>query len=145
VRDGDLVRRLDVGQACYLYRGGVTFLQVKRLTGRQAEIGSGKGVRPPDGAAPAATAAYPEFPAPPQSPVTAGSFPTHPTQAPLAYPAARAAVAADGPPTAPLPVSGAAAVAWPGRPVAGPGTAGPGPALPDVGELLDEAFGERRG
>jgi len=29
--------------------------------------------------------------------------------------------------------------------VPGPGTAVPGPALPDVGELLDEAFGERRG
>jgi hypothetical protein len=92
VLDGDLVRRLDVGQACYVYRGGVTFLQVKRLTGRQAEIGSGTGVRSTDGAAPAATAAYPEFQAPPQSPVTV-----------------------------------------------------PGPALPDVGELLDEAFGERRG
>ena len=148
VLDGDLVRRLDVGQACYLYRGGVTFLQVKRLTGRQAEIGSGPGVRPPDSAAPAAAAAYPEFPAPPQSPVTADSFPTRPThasQAPLAYPATRAAAGADGPPTAPLPGSGAATAAWPGRPVAGPGTAVPGPALPDVGELLDEAFGERRG
>ncbi len=101
--DGDLVRRLDVGQACYVYRGGVTFLQVKRLTGRQAEIGSGMGVRSPDGAAPAATAGYPEFPArpefpPPESPVASVSL------VPLAY-----------------------------------------PALPDVSELLDEAFGERRG
>ena len=125
VLDGDLVRRLDVGQACYVYRGGVTFLQVKRLTGRQAEIGRGAGVRSPDGAAPAATAAYP---------------------------AARTAGGADGPPTAPLPVADAATAAWPGRPVPGPGTAVPGPgtavpgpALPDVGELLDEAFGERRG
>jgi len=139
VLDGDLVRRLDVGQACYVYRGGVTFLQVKRLTGRQAEIGRGAGVRSPDGAAPAATAAYP---------------------------AARTAGGADGPPTAPLPVADAATAAWPGRPLAGPGTAVPGPgtavpgpgtavpgpgtavpgpALPDVGELLDEAFGERRG
>ena len=71
VLDGDLVRRLDVGQACYVYRGGVTFLQVKRLTGRQAEIGSGLGVRSPDGAAPAAAAAYPEFPAPWQAGVGA--------------------------------------------------------------------------
>ena len=39
VLDGDLVRRLDVGQVCYVYRGGVTFLQIKRLTGRQAAIG----------------------------------------------------------------------------------------------------------
>jgi len=149
VLDGDLVRRLDVGQACYVYRGGVTFLQVKRLTGRQAEIGRGTGVRSPDGALPAATAAYPEFPAPPESPVTAVSLPAHsahPAQAPLAYPAARTAGGgADGPPTAPLPVAGAATAAWPGRPAPGPGTAVPGPALPDVGELLDEAFGERRG
>ena len=43
VLDGDLVRRLDVGQACYVYRGGVTFLQIKRLTGRQAEIGQWHG------------------------------------------------------------------------------------------------------
>ena len=42
VLDGDLVRRLDVGQVCYVYRGGVTFLQIKRLTGRQAAIGSGR-------------------------------------------------------------------------------------------------------
>ena len=41
VLDGDLVRRLDVGQVCYVYRGGVTFLQVKRLTGQQAAIGRG--------------------------------------------------------------------------------------------------------
>ena len=53
VLDGNLVRRLDVGQACYVYRGGVTFPPVKRLTGRQAEIGApgGMGVRSPDGAA----------------------------------------------------------------------------------------------
>jgi hypothetical protein len=30
-------------------------------------------------------------------------------------------------------------------PVAGPVMPLPGPALPDVGEFLDEAFGERRG
>jgi hypothetical protein len=38
VLDGDIVRRLDVGQAAYLYRGGVTYVQVKRLTGRQAAL-----------------------------------------------------------------------------------------------------------
>jgi hypothetical protein len=97
VLDGGLVRRLDVGQACYVYRGGVTFLQVKRLTGRQAEIGSGIGVRSPDGAAPVTAAAFPEFPAPSRSPA--------PSQPPV--------------PAMSL--------------------------VPDVGELLDEAFGERRG
>jgi hypothetical protein len=43
VLDGDLVRRLDVGQVAYVYRGGVTYLQIKRLTGRQAAIGGGSG------------------------------------------------------------------------------------------------------
>jgi hypothetical protein len=38
VLDGDIVRRLDVGQAAYVYRGGVTYVQVKRLTGRQAAL-----------------------------------------------------------------------------------------------------------
>jgi hypothetical protein len=140
VLDGDLVRRLDVGQACYVYRGGVTFLQVKRLTGRQAEIGSGIGVRSPDGAAPATAAAFPEFPAPSRSPVPAQS------PASLVPPAGRPADGgADGPPTAPLAVTGAPAAAWPGRTAPGPGMAVPGPALPDAGQLLDEAFGERRG
>ena len=40
------MRRLDVGQACYVYRGGVTFLQVKRLTGRQAAIAPAAGDAP---------------------------------------------------------------------------------------------------
>jgi hypothetical protein len=55
VLDGDLVRRLEVGQVCYVYRGGVTFLQIKRLTGRQAAIGRGPGpgAHAPGGAEPA--------------------------------------------------------------------------------------------
>jgi hypothetical protein len=97
VLDGDLVRRLDVGQVCYVYRGGATFLQVKRLTGQQAAIGQGQ-------------------------------------QA-----AARARVPAAGPVTIPYPVAGPG-----GR---RPGTAAPVPvpALPDASEVLDEAFGDRRG
>jgi hypothetical protein len=43
VLDGDLVRRLDVGQVAYIYRGGVTFLQIKRLTGKQAALAPGSG------------------------------------------------------------------------------------------------------
>jgi hypothetical protein len=124
VLDGDLVRRLDVGQACYVHCGGVTFLQVKRLTGRQAEIGSGVGVRAPGAGMPASAAA---------SPVSPASF--------AAWPASGGG---DGPPTAPLPVTGAAgagAAAGGAAAAVRPG----GPALPDVGEVLDEAFGERRG
>ena len=97
VLDGDLVRRLDVGQVCYVYRGGATFLQIKRLTGQQAAIGQGQ-------------------------------------QA-----AARARVQAAGPVTMPFPVAGAG-----GRP-AGAAAPVPVPALPDASEVLDEAFGERRG
>ena len=63
VLDGDLVRRLDVGQVCYVYRGGVTFLQIKRLTGQQAAIGPGlaawRPAAPGPGAAPVAHAPGP--------------------------------------------------------------------------------------
>ena len=38
VLDADIVRQLDVGQAAYVYRGGVTYVQVKRLTGQQAAL-----------------------------------------------------------------------------------------------------------
>jgi len=38
VLDADIVRQLEVGQAAYIYRGGVSYVQVKRLTGRQAAL-----------------------------------------------------------------------------------------------------------
>jgi len=38
VVDADLIRRLAVGQAAYIYRGGVTFVQVKRLVAGPAEL-----------------------------------------------------------------------------------------------------------
>jgi len=96
VLDGDLVRRLDVGQVCYVYRGGVTFLQIKRLTGRQAAIGRGLGA---------------------ETGVAQGVEPS----------------------TVPLPVVGAAAG---GSSVGGAAWPVPGPALADVSEVLDEAFGK---
>jgi hypothetical protein len=43
VLDPDIVRALDVGQAAYIYRGGVTFVQVKRLVAAPA------GLPPPSG------------------------------------------------------------------------------------------------
>jgi hypothetical protein len=91
VLDGDLVRRLDVGQVCYVYRGGVTFLQIKRLTGRQAAIGRGAGTAAPDDVTGTAGAADPAVIPDP----------------------ARAA----GATTMPLPVIGAAG---PGAPMPGP-------------------------
>jgi hypothetical protein len=92
VLDGDLVRRLDVGQVCYVYRGGVTFLQIKRLTGQQAAIARGRGADRPAGAE-APTVPFPVI----------------------------------------APTSGPASAPSPGR----------GSGLPDVGEVLDEAFGAR--
>ena len=114
--DGDLVRRLDVGQACYVYRGGVTFLQVKRLTGRQAEIGQrdGRALAGRRGAG------------------RGRGVPGVPGGAASARPGGAVTGAARrGRSTVPGPVRPAVPV--------------PGPALPDVSELLDEAFGERRG
>jgi hypothetical protein len=39
VADPDLIRGLDVGQAAYIFRGGVTFTQVKRLVAGPAALG----------------------------------------------------------------------------------------------------------
>jgi hypothetical protein len=38
VAEPALIRRLDVGQAAYIYRGGVTFVQVKRLVAAPAAL-----------------------------------------------------------------------------------------------------------
>jgi hypothetical protein len=40
IADPDLIRRLDVGQAAYIFRGGVTFTQVKRLVAGPAALGA---------------------------------------------------------------------------------------------------------
>jgi hypothetical protein len=133
VLDGDIVRRLEVGQVAYVYRGGVTFLQIKRLTGRQAAIGPGMGSIFAAGLAGRADAdtGWPD------------------------------GVGGSGePPTIPLPVIGAAPGAGAGftRAEGGPVLAGSSrppwgpvprsasgvPALPDVSEVLDDAFGVRR-
>ena len=57
VLDGDIVRRLEVGQVAYVYRGGVTFLQIKRLTGKQAALAPGSATIFPAGRAGGAGAA----------------------------------------------------------------------------------------
>jgi hypothetical protein len=135
VLDGDLVRRLEVGQVCYVYRNGVTFLQIKRLTGRQAAIGGGAAAGGaagadwvPGGAAAVAGAAFP------------GGLDG------LDGPGGTGGLGGEGP-TEPI-HAGAGSVSWT-VPVAGgrgrPGAPPPGPPLPDVSEVLDEAFGARRG
>jgi hypothetical protein len=91
VVDPALIRALDIGQAAYIYRGGVTYVQVKRLVAAPAAL-------PPPGIAAARPAAAP--------------------------------AAAQQPAAAPPP--------GPREPGA---TSRREPALPDVGALLDEAFG----
>ena len=125
VLDGDLVRRLEVGQVAYVFRGGVTFLQIKRLTGKQAAIGPGSpsiiatslAGRFGRGADWSAGAGTPRAGHPGED---SGRL---------------AGVGAAGePPTIPLPVIGASP-GWPASGIA---------PLADVGEVLDDAFGARR-
>jgi hypothetical protein len=107
VADPALIRSLDVGQTAYIYRGGVTYIQVKRLiggpaglAGRTAPAGARAGPRAHGRLAPA-------------SPADSG--------------------------LAPLPAAGRESGPPPSVPSA------PGRPLPDIGELLDEAFGSEAG
>ena len=96
VADPALIRRLAVGQAAYIYRGGVTFVQVKRLLAAPAALAEPPpaGHRAPHPAA--AAAGHQARPAraagpvgPPAVPVPAGAA------APAGQPAAAAPDAAD--------------------------------------------------
>jgi len=107
VVDPDLIRGLDVGQAAYIYRGGVTYIQVQRLV-----------------AGPAALAPLPVRAAPPPVPARVPPGPV-PASVPAPVPASV--------PPGPVPASG------PG-PAPPPPPPSP-PPLPDVSDLLDEAFG----
>jgi hypothetical protein len=63
VADPALIRRLDVGQAAYIYRGGVTFVQVKRLIAAPAALaGAPVADRAPTPVAEVAHAAPPRTP-----------------------------------------------------------------------------------
>ncbi len=131
VLDGDLVRRFEVGQVAYVYRGGVTYLQIKRLTGKQAAIGRGLTVPVGGDAAAGRVAGDGQH-------LTLPAFADR-TAGPVPWPGSAA-----GPVS--LPVPGPAA----GSPVSGPPwvpaarpAAAAGSALPDVSEVLDEAFGAR--
>jgi hypothetical protein len=55
VADPAIIRSLDVGQAAYIYRGGVTFVQVKRLVAAPAALAR----EPPVGRTPATRPAAP--------------------------------------------------------------------------------------
>jgi len=58
VADPAIIRSLDVGQAAYIHRGGVTFVQVKRLVAAPAALA--REPAPGPGPAPEAAAAHPE-------------------------------------------------------------------------------------
>jgi hypothetical protein len=75
VVDPDLIRSLEVGQAGYIYRGGVTYVQVKRLVTAPAAL-------PAPSQAPTAAPATPAAPA-------ARSRPAAPAPAPAPLPDAR--------------------------------------------------------
>jgi hypothetical protein len=59
VADPAIIRRLDTGQAAYIYRGGVTFVQIKRLVAAPAALAGERvtagdtGARPPAASHPA--------------------------------------------------------------------------------------------
>jgi len=113
VVDAALIRGLDVGQAAYIYRGGVTYVQVKRLVAAPAAVGG----RPVPAAAGRAAGSRPGAEDRAAGEVAAGTSAT----------GARADAAA-----------GAAAGSPAGSAAAGLGAAG---ALPDVSPVLDAAFG----
>jgi hypothetical protein len=75
VADPDLIRSLDVGQAAYIFRGGVTFTQVKRLVAGPAALGGapirGAGA-PTHPVASSPAEHYPEVAMVPAQPVTGG-------------------------------------------------------------------------
>jgi hypothetical protein len=68
VVDPDLIRALDVGQAAYIYRGGVTYVQVKRLVTAPAALPPAT-AGPAPRAVPAVARAAPPEPGPPREPL----------------------------------------------------------------------------
>jgi hypothetical protein len=121
VADPALIRALAVGQAAYLYHGGVTFIQVSRLT-----------------AAPAALTA---------APAGAGRLQSPATPAGAAVPAAAPSAPATTPTAPPSSGRASAAVAQADPALAGQNPDGGGPFDPaspgprTVADLLDAAFG----
>ena len=150
VLDGDIVRRLDVGQVAYIYRGGVTFLQIKRLTGRQPTIAARLGARGPRAAAGHPTLAGPELASAAGNGTGRGTATGEPPTMPLIMPSMPSAMPSTMPSAMPSTMSAAGGWSNPGQaPAPGrwPGASPwpvPVPRPPDAGEVLDEAFGERR-
>jgi hypothetical protein len=125
VADPSLIRRLGIGQAAYIYRGGVTFVQVKRLVAGPAALAGPTALAAPDRAV---AEAEPEA----RAGATAG----------LAAAQEAGQVAAQEGRVAPageaLAPGGAARAGTGGGAEA---TLGAQDRLPDASALLDEAFG----
>jgi hypothetical protein len=136
VLDGDIVRRLEVGQVAYVYRGGVTFLQIKRLTGKQAAIGPGSASIIAGGVAGGAGQGAGRLAGVGASAAGRAGRAGRDSEWP-------AGVGTAGePPTIPLPLIGAAP--GPGAGFTAAERVAGVRALPDVSEVLDDAFGARR-
>ena len=77
VVDPELIRGLDVGQAAYIYRGGVTYVQVKRLVAGPAELaGPASGATAATGARSGEQADVPPAGGPPAGAAPAGMPPS---------------------------------------------------------------------
>ena len=141
VADPALIRSLDVGQVAYIYRGGVTFIQVKRLIGGPAALAgpasvttaqAGLGAYGQPALVPSADGGLSPRPRPDGRSAAAGrSVPSSSVPAPpVPAPSATGQAASPQPVTAPAPAPAGASANSP---------------LPDIGELLDEAFGAEAG
>jgi hypothetical protein len=139
VADPALIRSLDVGQVAYIYRGGVTYIQVKRLIGGPAALAGPAG----------STTAQADLGGYGQSALVP---PADSSLSPGPPPDGRSAAAGrpvPGPSAPPPSVSVPSVTGQPGspQPVTAPAPAGASAhrPLPDIGELLDEAFGAEAG
>ena len=82
VVDPDIVRSLDVGQVAYIYRGGVSYVQVKRVAAGPPALQGPLPAQPPGRPWPQAPA-EPPAPTRPQSPVPPGPAGPPPDAGPL--------------------------------------------------------------
>jgi hypothetical protein len=72
VVDAELIRGLGVGQAAYIYRGGVSYVQVKRLVAEPAQLAAAAAGAVP--AVPGPAAGQPDAAGQPPEPAGAGTL-----------------------------------------------------------------------
>jgi hypothetical protein len=154
VADPNLIRRLDVGQVGYIYRGGVTYIQVKRLVAAPEAVAAAPVAAPaavtpvsaPPVAVPPATVtpvAVTPVAVTPVAVTPAAVPPVAVTPATVTPVGAPAGVTPVPPAAATRPLADAKPPTVPSRETANgqrPGIS----ELPDISELLDAAFGPER-